>query len=135
MAVIKKVTLSVTVLLVFTFFLSACGMSRPNDSKVPVTVQVRQLVNSGKNFINQEIMITGKVVGLKYNKEFGTFLIELEGQNKIIKCITLKLPKVLLLSKITITGSFNGDEVAVKTIKYKNHIYDFSYNQSLSDVL
>ncbi|MCP4177721.1 MAG: hypothetical protein GY756_08140 [bacterium] len=128
---VKKITFSVTVFLVYTIFLSACGMNKQQENKVPITVGINQLVNSGKNFINQDIVITGKVVGLKYNKEYGTFLIELEGHNQIIKCIALKLPKIILLSKVTVTGSFNGDEVAVETIRYKNYFYDFSYDQSV----
>ncbi|HJO92162.1 MAG TPA: hypothetical protein QF753_02070 [Victivallales bacterium] len=90
-------------------------------------VTIAQLDKSGSKYVNRTVKVNGTVIELKYDK-YGNYLIVLRNGKNEIDCIAGKSPEVMLNSKVTVIGDYNGKKVAVALLTYKNNYFNFGFN-------
>jgi hypothetical protein len=135
MKLIKTILVIIVFCVAVSVFAGCCGYlnnsvqtktQSTNIISAPINLTIAKLNNSGVEYLNKTVEISGSVTALKYNSD-GTYLIELREGDSRIDCIANKPPKVMLNSKISITGAYDGDKIAVVFLEFKNSFSNFMF--------
>jgi len=87
-----------------------------NAVKGPTKLTTDALKNSGSKYINKSIQVSGNIVSMKMVNENSYTVIVRDQSNNEVTANTKKAPYVKLGSKVSVTGSYNGEMITAARI-------------------